>query len=292
MATKEEKISRRRLQSSYVTTVVSLSLVLFLLGLIGLLLLNAAKLSDYVKENIGFSVIVEDNIKEVELIRLRKSLDASEYVKSTEHITKEKAAEELKAELGEDFVEFLGYNPLPVSIDVRLHADYANPDSLEMIKKDLEAYSEIKELYYQPSVVDLVNKNVRKISLILLGFSGLLFLISIALINNTIRLAVYSKRFIIKTMQLVGATKVFIRRPILLKGIIQGLISAIIAIILLGGIIYYAQNELQGVISFRDMEIIGSLFFMVILLGIIITYVSTYFAVTRYLKLKTDQLYY
>ncbi|PLX09234.1 MAG: cell division protein FtsX [Marinilabiliales bacterium] len=289
---KEEKISKRRLRSSYITTIVSLSLVLFLLGLIGLLILNTKKLSDYVKENIGFSVIVEDNIKEVDLIRLKKNLDASRFVKSTEHITKEKAAETLQKDLGEDFIDFLGYNPLPVSIDVRLKAPYANPDSIEVIKKELSTNKEIKELFYQPSIIDLVNKNVNRISIIILLFSALLFLISTALINNTIRLSVYSKRFTIKTMQLVGATRNFVRKPFLLTGILQGIISAIIAMMLLSGIIYIAQKEMVEIISFRDIEILGALFGIVLVIGIIITFTSTYFAVNRYLKLKSDSLYY
>lgn len=292
MGYREDKISKRRLQSSYLTTIVSLSLVLFLLGLVGLLILNTRKLSDYVKENIGFSVIVEDNIKEVDLIRLKKNLDASVYVKSTEHITKEKAAESLKNDLGEDFVDFLGYNPLPVSIDVRLNADYANADSIEVIKKDLEAYPEVKELFYQPDIIELVNQNINKISFIILLFSSLLFFISAALINNTIRLSIYSKRFIIRTMQLVGATRGFIRKPFVIKGIIQGVIGGVIAIALLSGVVYSIQDEVLGVINFGDVTIMGSLFFLVILLGIILALISTWFAVNKYLKLRTDKLYY
>ncbi|MBU0764511.1 MAG: permease-like cell division protein FtsX [Bacteroidetes bacterium] len=289
---KEDKLYRRRLRSAYLTTTVSLSLVLFLLGIIGLFLLSAKELSEYVKENIGFTVIMEDNIKEVDLIRLRKTLDASAYVKSTEEITKEKAAEQLRNDLGEDFIEFLGYNPLPVSIDVRLNAAYANPDSIEVIKKDLAKHPEIREFFYQPSLIDMVNKNIRKISMILLGFCALLFVISVALINNTIRLTVYSKRFIIKTMQLVGATRGFIRRPLLYRSAIQGLTGAVLAIVFLTGAIDFLQKQMEGIIGFHNGTIILCLFAIVIVLGIIITWISTFFAVNKYLRLKADNLYY
>jgi len=274
------------------TSIVSISLVLFLLGLMGLLMLNAKKLSVYVKENIGFSIILKDNVKEVDIIRLQKNLDAARYVKTTEYITKEKAARELQEDLGEDFIEFLGYNPLLASIDVRLYADYANPDSIAVIEKDLQEYDQVKEVFYQKSLVHLVNENVRKISLIILLFSALLFLIAMALINNTIRLSVYSKRFIINTMQLVGATRGFIRRPFLFKSALHGIYGAFIAIALLIGILYFAQKELKEIISLQDVEIIGILFFFVLLVGIIINWISTFFAVNKFLRLKADDLYY
>ncbi len=170
MSKKEANITRRRLRSSYITSIISISLVLFMLGMLGLLVLNAKRLSDYVKENIGFSVILKENIKEVDIILLQKSLDASEYVKSTKYITKEEAAEELKQDLGEDFIEFLGFNPLLASIEVHLYANYANTDSIKLIEKDFQQYEQIKEVFYQKSLVTLVNENIRKISLIILVF--------------------------------------------------------------------------------------------------------------------------
>ena len=288
---KEAKITRFRLQSSYVTSIISISLVLFLLGLVGLLILNTRKLSDYVKENIGFSVILKDNVKEVEIIRLQKNLDATRYVKATEYITKEKAARELQEELGEDFVDFLGYNPLLASIDVHLYASYANPDSIAVIENDLQQYPQVKEVFYQKSLVHLVNENVKKISIIILLFSGLLFLIAVALINNTIRLSVYSKRFLIRTMQLVGATRGFIRRPFLYKGAVHGIIGALIAIGLLVTSLYFIQNEFKEIISLQDYRILAVLFVSVLLMGIIINWISTYFAVNKYLNIKTDDLY-
>ncbi len=292
MATKETKSTRRRLRSSYLTSVISISLVLFLLGVLGLLVLNAKRLSEYVKENIGFSIILKEEVKEVDIIRLQKNLDATHYVKSTEYITKEEAARELKEELGENFIEFLGYNPLLASIDVHLHAQYANPGSIEQIKRDLQQYDQIKEVFYQKDLVELVNQNIEKIGFIILAFSGLLFLVAIALINNTIRLSVYSKRFIINTMQLVGATKGFIRRPFIYKGILHGIYASIISIGLLIGMVYLLQNEFDKIVSLQDLEILGVLFAMVLLIGIIINWISTFFAVDKFLKIKADKLYF
>lgn len=292
MSKKEANITKRRLRSSNITSIISISLVLFMLGLLGLLVLNAKRLSDYVKENIGFSVILKENIKEVDVILLQKSLDATEYVKSTKYIAKEKAAEELKQELGEDFIEFLGFNPLLASIEVHLYAEYANQDSIALIEKDLKQYEQIKEVFYQKSLVSLVNENIRKISLIILGFSGLLMLVAITLINSTIRLSVYSKRFIINTMQLVGATRGFIRRPFLYRSAGNGIFAAILAMGFLTGILYVAEQEFQEIISFQDVEIIGVLFLCVLLFGIIINWISTFFAVSKFLRMKVDKLYY
>lgn len=292
MSKAEDKYSKRRLKSSYITTVVSITLVLFMLGMLGLIILHAKKLSDYVKENIGFSIIMKENVKEAGIIQLQKTLDASNYVKSTEYITKEKAAEELTKDLGEDFIDFLGYNPLLPSIDLRLKAEYANIDSLDIIEKDLLANKNVKEVFYQKSLVHLINKNLKKISIIILGFSILLLIIAIALINNTIRLSVYSKRFLIKSMQLVGATQAFIRRPFILKGILHGIMGAFIAILLLVGILYFSQQEIPELVNLQDADLFISIFGFVILLGIIISWISTFFAVKKYLNLKADSLYY
>jgi cell division transport system permease protein len=263
-----------------------------LLGLIGLLLLNARKLSDHVKENIGFSIFLKENVREVDIIRLQKRLDAMPYVKSTDYITKEEAAKDYQQELGEDFTEFLGYNPLPASIEVRFLARYANPDNIARIEKEILTYEEVSEVFYQKSLIHLVNDNIRKISLIILAFSGLLFLIALALINNTIRLSVYSKRFLIKTMQLVGATKAFIRRPFLAKSASHGIYAAIIALLSLSAVIFFAQQELPGIVGFSDPEILTILFIGVIMLGIIFNWISTFFAVNKYLRMRSDDLYY
>lgn len=291
MANGNEKYTRRKAQSSYFSTIISISLVLFMLGTLGLIVMHAKKLSDYVKENIGFSVILKENVKEVDIVQLQKTLDATNYVKSTEYITKEEAAESLKNDLGEDFISFLGYNPLLASIEVRLKADYANNDSIAWIERDLLSNTKVKEVIYQKSLISMVNENIKKISLVILGFSALLLLISIALINNTIRLSIYSKRFLIKSMQLVGATKGFIRRPFVIKGIMQGIYAGIIAVGLLVGILYLAQREIPELLFLQDEQLIAILFGFVILLGILISWLSTFLAVRKYLRLKTDDLY-
>ena len=292
MASKEAKITKRRLRSSYLTSVVSIALVLFLLGILGLLMLNAKRISDYVKENIGFSIMLKEDVKEVDVIRLQKMLDAKNYVKSTKYVTQEEAAEELQKELGEDFVSFLGYNPLLASIDVHLNASYANPESIEQIKQDLRKYDQIKEVFYQKSLVELINQNIRKIGLIILVFSGLLFLVAVALIHNTIRLSIYSKRFIINTMQLVGATHGFIRRPFIFTGVMQGVYASLLSIALLTGVVYLLQDEFSEIISLQDYRILALLYGIVLLMGVVISWISTFMAVNKYLKIKVDKLYY
>ncbi|HNW99141.1 MAG TPA: permease-like cell division protein FtsX [Bacteroidales bacterium] len=291
MANNYEKYSQRKLNTSYISTVVGITLVLFMLGLLGLILLHANRLSNYVKENIGFTVFLNDDVKEVDIIQLQKTLDARNYVKSTEFISSDKAAKNLQKDIGEDFVTFLGYNPLPSSIEVRFKADYANTDSLKILQAELNKNSFVKEVSYQESLVTQVNENLRKISLIILGFSALLMIISIALINNTIRLSVFSKRFLIRTMQLIGATENFIRRPFLFKGMVQGIIASVIAIILLVFTLYFAQKEIPELQELQDALLFIKLFIFVMVLGIIISWASTYFAVKKYLRIKTDYLY-
>jgi cell division transport system permease protein len=292
MLQQESKYNNRRLKSSFVTTVVSISLVLFMLGLLGMILLHAKKLSNYVKENISLSVILSEDVKEAKIIEFQKKLDITNYVKSTEYITKEQAAEDLSRELGEDFIEFLGYNPLSPTIDLHLKAHYANTDSIQKIEKEILANKYVKEVFYQKSLVHLVNDNLKKISYVILGFSVLLLLIAIALINNTIRLSVYARRFLIKSMQLVGATQGFIRRPFVILSIIHGLVSSLIAILLLTGILYLTQTEIPEIIKLQDYKIFLSLFVIMIFLGILFTGISTFFAVRKYLKINNDKIYY
>jgi cell division transport system permease protein len=282
---------QRRLTASYITSVVSITLVLFLLGLAGILILNAKKLSDYVRENMGISVYIQNDAREVDIFSLQKTLDAKTYVKETRYITKEQAAEEFQEELGEDFVEFLGYNPLPSSIDVKLHAAYANPDSFAVLEKEFRSYPQVADVAYQKDLVYAMNMNIRKISLAILVFSVLLFLIAITLINNTIRLTVYSKRFIIRTMQLVGAHNNLIRRPFLIKGVTQGIIAALFAILLLLASVLIVEKQMEGLFSFQDFRILGSIFAGILLTGMLIAWVSTLLSVNKYLKIKTDNLY-
>lgn len=286
-----ELAEKRRISNSYFSVVVSIALVLFMLGLVSLILLQAKELSDYVKENIRISVYLHDDVKEVDIRRLQKSLDASVYVSSTEYVDKDEAASIMEAELGEDFVSFLGENPLMNSIDLHLEASYVHPDSVAWIEADLLKNPKVEEVYYQKSLLTAVNENVRKISFVLIGFASLLLIVAVALINNTIRLAIYSRRFIIRSMQLVGATQGFIRRPFIMKGIRHGLYGALIATTLLAGVIYYAQEQMPTIFDASDIQVFASLFGVVMALGIIISWFSTNLAVRKYLRLSTDQLY-
>lgn len=282
---------RRRLTASYFTSVVSITLVLFLLGIAGILILNAKKLSDYVKENIGISVYINDDAREVDIFSLQKTLDAKKYVKETRYIAREKAAEDFQKELGEDFVDFLGYNPLPSSIDVKLHAPYANPDSFAVLEKEFSAYPLVADVAYQKDLIYAINLNIRKISMAILIFSVLLFLIAVTLISNTIRLTVYSKRFIIRTMQLVGAHHYLIRRPFLIKGITQGAVAALFAILLLVAALIIVEKQMEGLFSFRDFQILGVIFGIILITGLLIAWFSTLISVNKYLNMKTDNLY-
>jgi cell division transport system permease protein len=292
MARQEEKIIGRRLKTSYITTVASISLVLFVLGLLGLTILFAQRLSEHVKENIGFTVFIHDDASVTDITSLQQRLEAMEAVRATEYISREKAAEDLMADLGEDFVEFLGYNPLSASIMVSMHAGYANPDSLEVFENQVMASRIVAEIDYQKDLVYLVNENVRKIGLALAVFSGLLLMIAFALINNTIRLSVFSKRFLIKSMQLIGATQAFIRKPFVVKGVLQGLVSSLIAIAILLATLYAVERRIPGLALFTDARLLLAMFALVVVLGVVISFISTFFAVRKYLKVKTDSLYY
>lgn len=291
MSRQEERFNRRRLRTSYITTVTSLSLVLFMLGLLSLIVLQASRLSDYVRENIGFSIVLKEDVKESHIIELQKRLDVANYVKSTEYIPRERAARELIEDLGEDFVEFLGYNPLLPTVDVRLKASYANIDSLTVIEKSLLSNDDVKEVFYEKSLVDLVNKNLRRIGVVLLGFSAVLLLIAIALINNTIRLSVYAKRFLIRSMQLVGATQGFIRRPFIMSGVIQGIYGSFVAMLLISIVLYFTRRQMPEIILLQDTWLYLSVFGFVLFAGIVLSWISTYFAVRKYLKTDTDRLY-
>lgn len=291
MAYNDNSAVKTKLRTSFIITIFSISLVLFLLGIEGLIVLNANKLSRYVKENIGFTVFLNDNIKEVEMHRIQKFLDAIPEIKSTEFISKEAAAKQLSAELGEDFISFLGYNPLPASIDVKFYADFATPESFAKIEKELLQFEQVKEVNYKESLIHLVNEKIYQITLFLSAFSIILFAISVVLINNTVRLSVYSKRFLIKTMKLVGATNSFIRTPFFLRSAVHGIISALLASSYLFFLIYYFQNFVKDFAGNIDIELIGILFLSVIIIGMLITSITTFFAVNKYLKIKSDDLY-
>lgn len=267
-------------------------MVLFMVGLMGLLLLNARRLSDFVMENIGVTLVLHDDAREVDVIKLQKKLDASEEIKSTSFVDKEQAAQDLKEELGEDFVDFLGYNPLLASIDVKVFARYANPDNMALLEKRFLDYPEVKEVHYQRNLVKQLNRNVNKISLILFVLSIVLLVIFIALINNAIRLSIYSRRFIINAMQLVGATRSFIRRPFVAKGVLHGIYGSIIACFLLLAIIFSYQRDLKAFVDFQSAEMLGLLVGIVFLMGILISGISTFLAVNKFLRMKFDELFY
>lgn len=262
-----------------------------MLGMLGLIILNARQISDHVKENIGFSIILNKDVKSQEVKHIKDLLNAEAYVKQINYIDPDTAAAEFQEALGEEFVKFIGENPLLPSFDVKLNAAYANPDSLANIEAELLENTKIKEVFYQPDLVDAVNTNMKKISLYLLGFSAVLLIIAMALINNTIRLAIYSKRFLIKTMQLVGAKHSFIRRPFVLRGIGNGIVAAFIAIGLIITLLYYLQKQLPELIDFKNIELYGALFIIVLILGIIISWISTNLAVRKYLRIETGDLY-
>jgi len=291
MAPEGNKMARKTLRTSYISTVISISLVLFMIGTLGVLVLHARKISNYVKENIQLSVMLLPDATLDDISKLMKTLEKSEYIKSTTYITKDEAAAQLKADLGEDFVGFLGYNPLLGSIDVKLKAQYADMESVNALKTQISVFSAVKEVYYQQSLIDMINKNMRTLGLVILGFSGLLFFIAAALINNTIRLSLYSRRLLIKSMKLVGATRGFIRRPFVVGGIMQGFYGATIANVLLAVLLYFSRKEIPDLVEIQDYNMILSLMGGVLAAGVFIAGISTYFAVNKYLRRNTQDLY-
>ncbi|WP_242203916.1 cell division protein FtsX [Aestuariivivens insulae] len=292
MSSSFEKHQKRRLISSYFSVVLSIALVLFLLGLLGMLVLNAKKVSNHFKEQVVLTIYLKDSAKEVEINQLEKSLAMADYVKSTEYVSKEQAAEFMKAENGEDFMDFVGYNPLQNSIDIHLKADFVTSEHLEKISTEALTKNFVDEVSYDNDLVNLMNDNVKKISFWVLVISGIFTLIAVLLINSSIRLAVYSKRFTIKTMQMVGATKQFIRRPFVWKSVRLGIIGAVLALAGMAIVLYYLNRTFTDLGLLNNPLLIGFLFALIFVLGVIITWVSTHFATQRFLNLKTDELYY
>ncbi len=292
MTTSFERYQKRRLISSYFSVVISISLVLFLLGMLGLLVLNTKKVADHFKEQIALTVYLKDNAKEVEIEQLKKSLAMADYTKSTTYVSKEEAAEAHSEEIGEDFMEFLGYNPLQNSIDVYMNADFVSAEQVDKIANDLTSKNFVDEVVYDKPLIALLNDNVKKISFWVLIASSVFTFIAVLLINSSIRLAVYSKRFIIKTMQMVGATKGFIRRPFIWQSVKLGIIGAILALIGMAAVLYYLNNSFAELNLLGDLKMLAMLFSGIFLMGIVITWISTYFATSRFLNLKTDELYY
>jgi cell division transport system permease protein len=281
----------KKTKTIYISTIFSITLVLLMLGVLGLILVHAKNLSNYVKENIVLNIIVDEGAKEADVLQFQKDLNANPAVKQTLYVNKELAAKNLTKDLGEDFVNFLGYNPLLSTVDVYLKADYANNKSIDALKAAISKNPVVKEVIYQSSLIDMVNKNINTIGLIVLGFAAILLVISIALINNTIRLAIYSQRFLIKSMQLVGATKNFIRKPFIFWAMLHGLIASFIAILILLGLLYYAQKEIPEIIILRNYTEFGIVLLGLVGMGIFLTSLSTTFAVSKYLRLKIYDLY-
>ena len=291
MKTGGNKSLNRKIISSSASVVISLSLVLFVVGLLFLILINAQRLSNYVKENIGFTIMLKEGANEIEIIKFQKVLDAANFSKSSSFISKEQATIDLQKDLGEDFVSFLGYSPLLASIDVKLNAPYANTDSLTVIKEELRNSPAVHDIFYQGNLIDKLNSNVSRISFFLLSFCLLLFIIAFALINNTIRLSVYSKRFLIRTMQLVGATNSFIQKPFLIKGLYQGMYSSIFAIFMLIGSIQLIQSETASILNITDLKIISLIFILIFISGFLLSSISTFFAVRKFINQNENELY-
>ncbi len=292
MAKKQKNTNWLRIVNSYITTTFSITLLLFLLGIIALLYLSSSQISNYVKENISFSVFIKEDAKEVDILKLQKMLDAKPYVKSTYYITKDMAAEQMKKDLGESFLDMLSENPLPPSIEVKYKADYAVPDSIKKIEKEISTFPIVEEMYYQKDLVYIIYKNLNTISFFVFIISIFLLVVAVALINNTIRLLIYSKRFLIKTMQLVGATKSFIRAPYVAKAVYQGLIASFLAMGLITGVVYFLQQQLSDIIDLYDIKVLGITYGVILLSGIFISLISSFFAVNRYLRLRSSELYY
>lgn len=280
------------MRASGFTVIISLSLVLFMLGALGLLIINANKLSTHFKENVGFQVYLRDTATSAQTDALIQELSNSRFTRSVNLISKEEAAEQLQAELGEDFLSFLGSNPLLNSLEVKLEANHVNSDTLRIVEKNLMQKPFIKEVVYQKDLIDNLNRNANAVAFFILIFSAALLVVAIALINNTIRLSIYSQRFLIRTMYLVGATRAFISKPFVFKGFRQGIIAGILAGLLLALFLIVGVRFIPELLQLQDENVLLILFAGIVLIGIIISAFSAFFSVLRYLKLKTSDLYF
>ncbi len=292
MSNREEKFNKRRLRAAYFSVTISIALVLFMVGVLSVLVLNARTLAKEMRENFTFTLLLKADAPEVDVRQLVKELQLMDYVKETEFISKDEAAELLEAELGEEFVDFLGYNPLTDALDIRLNSNYVVTEEIDKIQKELSANPLVTEVVYDPNLIQLVNENIERIGLMLLGAILLLLVIAIALINSSIRLTIYSRRFLIKTMQLVGATKSFIQKPFLIRSVRLGTVGAMVASILLAIVGAAVSQYLPEIIELMSIPLLVAVFFVMLSLGILISLVSTWFAVNKFLKLKTDEIYF
>ncbi len=281
----------KKVKNIHFGSTISMSLVLFLIGLVSLLLFVAHDMSVYVKENINLSIILDDDADKAETTRVETFLTSAGYAKDVTFVSKEDALKEHIASLGDDPQDFLGYNPLKASLEVKLKAEFANPDSVKMIETKLKTFEVIERVAYQKDLIGLVNDNVKKISIVLLGLALVLLIVAVALINNTVRLSIYSNRFLINTMQMVGATNWFIRKPYIRQSVINGLVAAIIAILILGIVVYYILYEFG--LSGLSINQVSAIWVSVIVLlsGIVLMGASTYLSIGRYLKMNTNDMY-
>ena len=291
MSSSYEKFQKRRLISSYFSVVLSVFLVLFLLGVLGLFIINSKKLSDNFKEEIAMTVFFKNDASDSTLTAFGNELKTMKFVKSSVYVTKEAAAKQHTDIIGEDFMTFLGTNPLQNSYDIYLNAELIDAANIQKIERQLRANEMISDIVYDKQLVNLVNDNIKKVSMWILIVSGFLAIIAVLLINSSMRLSIYSNRFIIKTMQMVGATKSFIRKPFIMRSIKLGIIGSILAIIALIGLLYYLQINFPSLGIMDDPIIIGAVLLSVLGFGILITWISTHFATQRFLNLRTDDLY-
>lgn len=292
MGSSFEKHQKRRLISSYFSVVLSISLVLFLLGALGILVVNTKLISNEFKEKVILTIYLEDSTKPVEINQLKNSLKLAEYVKQTQYISKDVAADFMKSEYGEDFLDEIGFNPLMNSLEINLFADYVTAKRLDSISKKALEKSFVEDVKYDRDLVSLINKNMKRLSFWILIICGIFTLIVVLLINSSIRLALYSKRFSIKTMQMVGATKKFIRRPFIFNNIRLGALGALLAIAANLILLYYINLSFPELKLTQQPLVLGMVFITIFIVGIFITWISTYFATQRFLNLKTDQLYF
>ena len=291
MTEQMDKITKHRLASSWISTVLSITLVLFMIGLLGVILINAQRISKETRENISFEIMLLPDTKQGDILAFQKRLEAEPYVKSARFISKEEATKETIDMLGHDFRNIVG-DILPPSILLKIHSQYTSIDSLQKIEKALQLEPNVTDIQYQRTYVENINENIYKISLIMLIISAVFLIIAITLINNTIRLSIYSKRFLIKSMLLVGAKRMTIQKPFIFKGIMQGIWASIFAILILGGVIYVAYTRIPGLIEINEPLYYGYLFGILILIGVFFTWLSTFFSVRKYIKMKIDKLYF
>ncbi|MFT7899297.1 permease-like cell division protein FtsX [Tenacibaculum ascidiaceicola] len=292
MTTSFDSFQKRRLQSSYISVVVSIALVLFMIGVLGLVLLKSTKVANHFKEKVVMTLFLKDEVADKNINTLKESIKKEEFVNKVVYISKEDAAKEYKKDLGEDFLQFLGDNPLKNGIDIYLKADFVTPEKMNELEKSFDKNKFVAEVSYDKPLVQLLTKNIQRISFWLLVLSGFFGLVAIILINSSIRLSIYSKRFNIKTMQMVGATKSFIRRPFIWQSIKLGLLGAFIAISGLGILIYYVDKYIPTLELLTDYVALGYVAGGVILVAFFITWISTFFATQRFLNLQTNDLYY